>query len=138
MELNWRVKTMPPPFWSPLKGRHPQYLMKWIGLPIIISIKISTTCPIKGNVTWSEGVYCFALFIFRCGLSSCSPAYKCKWENTANQRRTLKLLHWLLILRPLRVHSTPSWFSHVSRWSWVGQGRGHEILWTFPHSYFIF
>lgn len=54
----------------------------------------------------------------RCGLSSCSPAYKCKWENTANQRRTSKLLHRLLILSLLRVHGIFSWFSHVSRWSW--------------------
>lgn len=77
------------------------------------------------------------MFIFRFGLSSCSPAYKCKWENTANQRRSSKLLHRLLILSPWRSHSTSSWFNHVSRWSW-GEDMEHGMLWTFPHLYFIF
>lgn len=72
----------------------------------------------------------------RYGLSSCSPAYKCKWENTANQRRSSKLLYRLLMVGPWRVHSSSSQFSHVSGWS---QGRWeHEMLWTYSHLYFIF
>lgn len=72
----------------------------------------------------------------RYGLSSSSPAYKCKWEDTANQWRISKLFHRLLMLGPWRVHSTSSWFSHVSGWL---RGRWeHEMLWTYSHLYFIF